>query len=101
MCAKPRAAPPPHAKPILSALGTTTGLWVGCGGGVTDTSGYVLAAGGSGFDAASVALCELESVVELVSLDGFDVVWVAGGSVLQPERMMRANSPADRKRMKF
>jgi hypothetical protein len=61
----------------------------------------VLAAGSSGFDAASVVLCELESVVEAVSLDGFDEVWVAGGSVLQPERKKRANSPADSKRMKW
>jgi hypothetical protein len=68
---------------------------------VTDTSGWVLAAGGSGFEVASDALCELESVVELVSLDGFDEVWVAGGSVLQPDKMKRAISPADSKRMKF
>jgi hypothetical protein len=61
----------------------------------------VLAAGGSGFEVASDALCELESVVALVSLDGFDEVWVVGGSVLQPERMMRASSPADSKRMKW
>jgi hypothetical protein len=61
----------------------------------------VLAAGGSGFEVASDALCELESVVELASLDGFDEVWVVGGSVLQPERMMRASSPADSKRMKW
>jgi hypothetical protein len=74
MCAKPRAAPPPNAKPIFSALGTATGLWGACGGGVTDASGCVLAAGGSGLDAASDALCVLESVGALVSLDGFDVV---------------------------
>jgi hypothetical protein len=61
----------------------------------------VLAAGGSDFEVASDALCELESVVELVSLDGLGVVWVVGGSVLQPERMMRASSPAENKRMKF
>jgi hypothetical protein len=68
---------------------------------VTDTSGWLLATGGSGFEVASDALCELESVVELVSLEGFDEVWVVGGSVLQPERMMRASSPAENKRMKF
>jgi len=61
----------------------------------------VLAAGGSGLEAASDALCELESVGALVSLLGVDVVGVAGGSVLQPDRMKRANSPADSKRMKF
>ena len=65
-----------------------------------DGSGGVLATGGSGLDPASDTLCELESVVELVSLDGLVVVWVVGGSVLQPERMMRASSPADNKRMK-
>jgi len=63
----------------------------------------VLAAGGSGLEAgleaASDAFCELESVVELVSLDGLGVVWVVAGSVLQPVIMMRASSPADRKRM--
>jgi hypothetical protein len=61
----------------------------------------VLAAGGSGLDAASDTLCVLESVGALVSLDGFDVVGVEGGSVLQPDRTKRASSPADSKRMKF
>lgn len=61
----------------------------------------MLAAGGSGLEAASDAFCELESVVELVSLDGLGVVWVVGGSVLQPDRKTRASSPADSKRIKF
>ncbi len=66
-----------------------------------DGSGGVLATGGSGLDPVSDALCKLESVGALVSFDGFDVVGVEGGSVPQPERMMRANSPAENKRMKW
>jgi hypothetical protein len=59
----------------------------------------VLAAGGSGLETASDALCELESVGALVSFVGFDAVWVEGGSVLQPDKIKRANSPAENKRM--